>query len=185
MDGLEIRATGGLRAAGGRLAGYAAVFGSEAELPGFREIIRPGAFARTLAAGGNIRALYHHADQQLLATTKAGTLQLREDAHGLAFDLALPDTSYGRDLAVLVERGDVSGCSFGFRVADGGDRWAERSEGQWLRELIDVDLLEITVTADPAYVDTTVALRCRDHAQGWQDYFNKYDPRRAWLETCR
>lgn len=176
MDGLEIRATGGLRAAGGRLAGYAAVFGSEAELPGFREIIRPGAFARTLAAGGNIRALYHHADQQLLATTKAGTLQLREDARGLAFDLALPDTSYGRDLAVLVERGDVSGCSFGFRVADGGDRWEERA-GQWTRELIDVDLLEITVTADPAYQDTTVALRSRPPAV--------YDLNAIWLETCR
>lgn len=159
MADLEIRTSGAIRATAGRLQGYAAVFNSEAALPGFTEIIRPGAFSKSLQAGHNVKALYHHMDAQLLGSTRSKTLTLKEDHHGLAFSLEIPDTSYGRDLAVLVERGDVSGCSFGFRVAEGGDRWEERNGGDFLRELLNVELREITITGDPAYSDTSVALR--------------------------
>ncbi len=55
----------------------------------------------------------------------------------------------------------MAGCSFGFTVPDGGDRWEQRS-GTFLRELLRVDLREITLTSDPAYTDTTVALRSLD-----------------------
>ena len=175
---LEIRGNGTLSATGKTLTGYAAVFNSEANLGTFSEVIRPGAFAKSLATGSNVRALYHHDGTALLGTTKGGTLQLREDAHGLAFTLALPDTSHGRDLAILVDRGDVSGCSFGFRVADGGDRWEQRGT-TLVRELLQVELAEVTLTADPAYNDTTVALRSRPH------YQTHIDLNRVWLETCR
>lgn len=173
---LELRAGGTLTAKGKTLAGYAAVFNSEAPLPGFVEVIRSGAFAKSLAAGSNIRALWHHQTDALLGTTKGGTLKLSEDAKGLLFELALPDTTHGRDLAVLVDRGDVAGCSFGFRVADGGDRWEQRG-GQLVRELLAVDLLEITLTHDPAYQDTTVALRSKAGREA-------PNLARLWLETC-
>jgi HK97 family phage prohead protease len=175
---LEIRGNGTVTAKGKTLAGYAAVFNSEAKLGSFSEVIRAGAFADTLASGGNVRALWHHQSDALLGTTRGGTLKLQEDGHGLRFELALPDTSHGRDLAVLVERGDVSGCSFGFRVAAGGERWEERG-GQFVRELLKVDLHEVTLTHDPAYQDTSVALRSMPHQQGFVDL------NRAWLETCR
>lgn len=174
---LEIRSTGNLRSEGKTLRGYAAVFNSEADLGGFVEVIRNGAFRKTLAGGSNIRALFHHQGDALLGTTRGGSLKLREDAHGLAFELALPDTTHGRDLAVLVDRGDVSGASFGFRVNDGGDRWEQRG-GQLVRELLDVELHEITLTHDPAYADTTVAMRSRPHTQCFVDL------NRLWLETC-
>ena len=173
---LEYRTTGSLTARGKTLSGYAAVFNSEANLGDFQELIRPGAFAKSLATGSNIRALYAHNGEALLGTTKGGTLQLREDAHGLAFTLALPDTSHGRDLAVLVDRGDVSGCSFGFRVAPGGDRWEQRGK-QLVRELLSVELHEVTLTADPAYADTSVAMRSRQFQP------SIIDLNRAWLET--
>ena len=173
---LEIRASGTLSATGKTLTGYAAVFNSEAVLGDFSEVIRQGAFAKSLATGSNIRALYQHQGDALLGTTRGGTLQLREDAKGLAFELALPDTTHGKDLAILVGRGDVAGCSFGFRVAPGGDRWEQRG-GRLVRELVDVELVEITLTSDPAYLDTTVAMRSRSaHACT--------DSRRLWLETC-
>ena len=175
---LEIRSNGTLSAKGKTLTGYAAVFNSEANLGDFHELIRPGAFAKSLATGSNIRALYHHQGNALLGTTQGGTLKLKEDAHGLAFELALPDTSHGRDLAVLVDRGDVSGCSFGFRVSPGGDRWEQRG-GKTIRELLAVDLMEVTLTADPAYQDTTVAMRSRPQPKS----FWETDPRRAWMET--
>ena len=173
---LEIRSSGTLTAKGKTLSGYAAVFNSEANLGDFQELIRPGAFAKSLATGSNIRALYHHQGDALLGTTKGGTLQLREDAKGLAFSLDLPDTSHGRDLAVLVARGDVSGCSFGFRVAAGGDRWEQRG-AQLVRELLAVDLMEVTLTADPAYQDTSVAMRSRPHQQ------THVDLNALWLKT--
>ena len=176
---LEIRSTGNLRSNGKKLQGYAAIFNSEADLSGFSEVIRNGAFRKTLESGSNVRALYDHQGSALLGTTRGGTLQLREDAHGLAFELALPDTTHGRDLAILVDRGDVAGCSFGFRVPDGGDRWEER--GQTLvRELLTVDLVEITLTSDPAYQDTTVALRNKPF-----DMANFIHCNSHWLETCR
>ncbi len=175
---LEIRGNGTVTGKGKTLAGYAAVFNSEARLGSFSEVIRRGAFTSTLESRANVRALWHHQSDALLGTTRGGTLTLREDDHGLRFELALPDTTHGRDLAVLVERGDVSGCSFGFRVADGGERWEERG-GQFVRELLKVDLHEITLTHDPAYQDTSVALRCMPHQQAFVDLTH------AWLETCR
>ncbi|ART48681.1 HK97 family phage prohead protease [Acidovorax carolinensis] len=173
---LEIRSNGTLSATGKTLTGYAAVFNSEAVLGDFSEVIRQGAFAKSLATGSNIRALYQHQGDALLGTTRGGTLQLREDAKGLAFELALPDTSHGKDLAILVGRGDVAGCSFGFRVAPGGDRWEQRG-ATLVRELIDVELVEITLTSDPAYQDTTVAMRSRSANVCT-------DSRRLWIETC-
>ena len=173
---LEIRSNGTLSATGKTLTGYAAVFNSEAVLGDFSEVIRQGAFAKSLATGSNIRALYQHQGDALLGTTRGGTLQLREDARGLAFELALPDTSHGKDLAILVGRGDVAGCSFGFRVAPGGDRWEQRGD-TLVRELLNVDLVEITLTSDPAYQDTTVAMRSRSANVCT-------DSRRLWIETC-
>lgn len=173
---LEFRSFGTLTAKGKALSGYAAVFNSEANLGDFQELIRPGAFAKSLATGSNVRALYAHNGEALLGTTRGGTLKLREDAHGLAFELALPDTSHGRDLAILVDRGDVAGMSFGFRVAPGGDRWEQRGK-QLVRELLAVELHEVTLTADPAYSDTSIAMRSRPIQQLCIDL------NRAWIDT--
>ena len=175
---LEIRSTGTLTGKGKTLSGYAAIFDSPTNLGEFIEVIKHGAFAKSLATGSNIRALSNHDANALVGTTRGGTLELREDAKGLAFKLALPDTSHGRDLAILVERGDVSGCSFGFRVAPGGDRWEQRN-GQMLRELLEVDLIEVTLTADPAYQDTTVAMRSKPQPKSFWDT----DINRAWMAT--
>lgn len=175
---LEIRSSGTLTGKGKTLSGYAAVFNSEAVLGDFTEVIRQGAFAKSLATGSNIRALYHHQGDALLGTTKSGTLQLMEDAKGLSFTLTLPETSHGKDLAILVDRGDVSGCSFGFRVAPGGDRWEQRG-GRMVRELLNVDLLEVTLTSDPAYQDTTVAMRSKPPPKSFWDT----DINRAWMDT--
>lgn len=160
---LERRGFGELRAAGGnKLAGYAAVFDSPSrDLGGFVEVIRPGAFRRSLADADQVRALYDHDSGQVLGRVGAGTLRLREDTRGLAFEVDLPPTTYARDLAALVERGDVAGCSFAFSVDAAGQRWEKRGDGL-VRELLDVTLSEITVTANPAYPDTTVAKRSMD-----------------------
>lgn len=139
-----------------KLAGYAAVFGQETRIGDFIEVIRPGAFAASLK-GRDILALVDHDPARLLARTKSGTLRLEEDSKGLRFELDLPDTTEGRDLLALAERGDIGGMSFGFTVGRSGERWNGKR-----RELRAVTLHEISVVhAWPAYQGTSVEPRAR------------------------
>ncbi|MHC1710591.1 MAG: HK97 family phage prohead protease [Solidesulfovibrio sp.] len=150
---IEKRFSTELRAKGRRLEGYAAVFGVEARISDFTEIIRPGAFKSSLA--GDVLALVDHAPAKVLGRTRSGTLRLAEDTRGLHFELALPDTSAGHDVLALAERGDLGGMSFGFSVPDNGQRWQDD-----LRELVRVNLHEISVVSSwPAYEGTTVTAR--------------------------
>jgi len=150
---LERRAFAELRSAGRRLEGYAATFGSEADLGTFRETIAPGAFRSALA--GDVLALLDHDRGKVLGRTRTGTLRLSEDSRGLAFALDLPDTQAGRDVLALAERGDLGGMSFGFTVPEGGEQW----EGS-TRTLRMIGLREISVvSAWPAYEGTEIALR--------------------------
>src|ERR1700678_3439794 len=74
------------------VSGYAAVFNSlSKDLGGFKEVIRPGSFQRSIQANSDVRATYNHGT--LLGRTASGTLKLNEDARGLAFELQLPDTT--------------------------------------------------------------------------------------------
>lgn len=143
----------------GKLVGYAAVFNHESkDLGNFTESIKPGAFSRSLEEPKDILALYDHDQRSVLGRVGAGTLSLKEDEHGLRFEIDLPPTNIGKDLAVLVERGDVHGASFAFTVPEGGDRWSDLN-GRPHRELLDVNLREVTITSNPAYLDTEVSKR--------------------------
>ena len=114
----------------GVAVGYGAVFNSLSEnLGGFREIIAPGAFDDVL--NDDTRALINHDANQVLGRTKSGTLRLSVDDTGLRYEVDLPDTSYARDLSVLMERGDVDQSSFGFMVET--DSWAEDEDGRIIR----------------------------------------------------
>jgi HK97 family phage prohead protease len=153
----------------GTIAGYAAVFNSPADIGGyFHEQIAPGAFGNALA--GDVRALFDHDSGEVLGRTTAGTLRLSEDARGLAVEIDLPDTQRGRDLAVSIERGDISGMSFGFNVKR--QQWDETIDPP-LRTLLELELVEVSVVAFPAYLDTEIALRdleaARTSAEAEQD----------------
>ena len=146
-----------IRAAGRKLEGYAATFGAEARIGSFVETIAAGAFAATLADGADKLALVDHDPGKLLARTRSGTLRLREDARGLAFDLDVPDTQAGRDVLALAERGDLGGMSFAFKVRPDGERWSGNR-----RELRAVDLAEVSIVQSwPAYTGTSIDVRNR------------------------
>lgn len=146
---------------GQTVAGYAALFNSETVIgSAFREIIAPGAF--TDAITGDVRALVDHDSGRVIGRTTAGTLRLSEDDTGLAVEIDLPDTTDGRDLAVSLERGDISGMSFGFHVTK--DLWDETGEMP-VRTIMAVDLFEVSAVAFPAYDDTSIALRSLDTAR--------------------
>jgi HK97 family phage prohead protease len=144
-----------LRAKGRRLEGYAATFGAEAEIRDYTETIAPGAFKSTLAEGKDILALVDHDPGRLLARTKSKSLRLSEDSRGLHFDLDLPDTTAGRDVLALAERGDLGGASFAFTTRD--EQWSGER-----RELRSVTLHEISIVSSwPAYEGTIVQARSR------------------------
>jgi len=140
--------------------GYAAVFNSPSEPLPFIETIAPGAFARSLKARNNIRMYMNHDSSMLLATTRAKTLRLQEDSKGLLASADLPETSVGKDLSILMKRGDVTSMSFGFTVPSGGDRWSEDGMN---RELRQIKLFEVSVvTGFPAYSATSAQVRSFD-----------------------
>ena len=137
-------------------SGYAAVFDSPSEPLPFIETIAPGAFSRSLKSNNEVKMFVNHNSDQVLASKRSGTLRLREDRKGLFVQADLPDTTYARDLSVLMQRGDVTSMSFGFSVPAGGDSW---SDGM-TRRLNEVRLHEVSVvTGFPAYEDTSASVR--------------------------
>lgn len=142
----------------GVLRGYAAVFNRYSQnLGGFVESVDPGAFTKSLADDVPVMARYNHDDNYLLGTTEARTLTLEVDGTGLRYDVQLPDTSAGRDVRVLGERGDLRYSSFAFYTLE--DEWSYTEQGFPLRTLRAVQLVDVAPVNNPAYRDTTVAVR--------------------------
>ena len=148
------------------LTGYAAVFGEEAVIGGgFREVIAPTAFAAALDRPDDVRAQFNHDSNRLLGRTTAGTLRLTVDKQGLRYEIDLPDTSYARDLAASVERGDVSQSSFMFEVEK--DQWTYPTKGSTdlpLRRIDAVKLYDVAPVTFPAYQGTSVSARALELA---------------------
>ena len=137
--------------------GYAAVFESNSQnLGGFIERVQKGSFTKTLQEA-DVRALYNHEPDMLLGRTSAGTLRLEEDDHGLRYDIDLPATQLGRDVAELLRRGDLNSSSFGFRTI--GDEWTETSDGYPMRRLTEVALRDVGPVTFPAYPAAAASLR--------------------------
>lgn len=136
--------------------GYAALFDTWTDIGGmWRERIAPGAFTKSLQER-DVLALHSHDSGRVVGRKGAGTLILREDSKGLAFENPLPDTNDGRDLIVQLERQDIAGMSIGFvSVRSEWDETKDVTE----RTILEALLFEITYTAYPAYRDTEVALR--------------------------
>tara|TARA_R110001592_G_scaffold20859_1_gene84264 strand:+ start:3126 stop:4265 length:1140 start_codon:yes stop_codon:yes gene_type:complete len=143
--------------------GYGSVFNSLSnELGGFKEIIAPGAFDGRLE--DDVRFLFNHDPNMLLARSTNGTLKMSIDEVGLRYEAAIPDTSVGRDIITLLKNNTLSENSFAFVVED--DSW-EVKEGQNIRTINKVSMLaDISLVSYPAYSSAkTVALRSME---AWQ-----------------
>ncbi len=142
------------------IEGYFAVFNSNYEIwEGASESIAPGAF--TSSIGGDIRGLTNHDTTLVLGRTKAHTLELKEDSHGLWGKITInPKDSDAVNTYERVKRGDVDQCSIGFMIrseetdfgADGSIHWT----------ITDVELFEVSVCTFPAYEETGVSARHKD-----------------------
>src|SRR5256885_92811 len=113
---------------GRKINGTAVVYNTLSEnLGGDAEKIKSQAFEG--ADVSDVRCLINHDGNKILGRTTSGTLSLSNGPAGMTFECDPPDTSYGRDLAVSMDRGDINQCSFAFTVPPGGSEWTEGRDG--------------------------------------------------------
>ncbi len=161
-----------IQSSNNRIVGYAAVFNSPAtirDLDGrqFREVIRPNAFD---LEGKDIKAFFNHDRNELLGRTSSGTLKVWQDQRGLQFDCQLPEYAKPK-IQELVNRHDLTGCSFAFECRQ--DRWSIQDDMPF-RELLAVDVDEVSIVVDPAYSATNCQLRSADKIRALPDWFDFY-----------
>ena len=139
------------------ITGYFSVFDGVYEIgPGMTESVDRHAFDNTV--GGDIRALINHNSDMVLGRTKAHTLELRIDEHGLYGDILInPNDQDAMNLYERVRRGDVDQCSFGFRIISEETDFREDGSIHW--RITEVELFEVSVCTFPAYEDTNVSAR--------------------------
>jgi hypothetical protein len=150
-----------------QLVGYAALVNEETIVQGFapyRERIAPGAFL-TAIVENDVRALFNHDPNFVLARTRGGTLRLVEDARGLRYEADLnADDPQAMSIWAKVKRGDVSQSSFGFTVKR--QEWEEvPAPGLPLRTILEVELFDVSPVTYPAYTRTSVTARDLPSAQ--------------------
>ncbi|MBZ5512589.1 MAG: HK97 family phage prohead protease [Acidobacteriia bacterium] len=138
------------------LIGYAALYNVESrDLGGFREIIQPGAFDRSLSEGDEVYFAFQHDPGQILARTSNGTLALSCDDKGLRFKATLNrNIGAHRDVYESCKSGLYTECSFGFMVRDGGQKFSGN-----VRTLTDVKLVDCSLVGVPAYPNTSASAR--------------------------
>lgn len=146
-----------------RIEGYFAVFNSNYDIwPGASESVAPGAFDHTL--GDDVRALIDHETMYVLGRNRAGTLELRQDSHGLWGSVLInPNDQDAMNLYSRVQRGDVNQCSFGFDILDEETEYRDNGDVHWT--IKDVKLYEVSVCTFPAYTETAVQARKNDYQQ--------------------
>ena len=145
---------------GGQLSieGYFAVFNSIYEIgPGLSESIAPGAFQNSVSQ--DVRALINHDSTLVLGRAKAGTLELREDSHGLWGKIDInPKDVDAMNLYERVKRGDVDQCSFGFEIRSEDTEIKEDGSVHWTIKEVD-PLYEVSCCTFPAYEETSISAR--------------------------
>jgi HK97 family phage prohead protease len=155
--------------------GYAATYNRKSsDLGKFKEKIAPTAFQRSLKSGDDVHCFLNHDVNFPLGRCANKTLQLSSDSKGLQMRCILPPTTAGRDVAALLNRGDLADMSFAFQVHPDGESWSEEDDCECgspdcddpncersrtkIRTLHSVKLIDTSIVAQPAYPGTAVHL---------------------------
>lgn len=159
---VEVRATDDGKK---KIVGYAARFNELSELLGgwFKERILPGAFDGVLERS-DVRALFNHDPNIVLARSKSGTLALTVDEQGLFYEIDPPATRTADELIISIDRGDIDGSSFAFAPSE--TRWETVTENGIetdIRNIVKFDLLyDVSPVTYPAYPTATADTRSLD-----------------------
>lgn len=122
----------------------------------FKEVIKRGAWQRAIDKAQEIHFLAEHDKSKILASTRNGSLELREDDQGLYMEATISPTSWGKDYHQLIKDGILQNMSFGFRSVK--DAWRNMGT-HFERTVSELDLFEVSVVRDPAYASSTISAR--------------------------
>tara|TARA_B100001146_G_scaffold102210_1_gene90521 strand:+ start:2724 stop:3464 length:741 start_codon:yes stop_codon:yes gene_type:complete len=141
-----------------RIIGHAAVWDSETKLfDGYHEVVRRGAFAKTIRES-DVLGLFNHDPNIPLGRLSAGDLVLDEDERGLRYEIEIDhEDSDARSVVRKIQTGKVRGSSFGFRAVKAPE--TVREDGSVLRELREVQLFDVSPVVYPQYAETDTQLR--------------------------
>ena len=133
------------------VVGYGSIWNSRSEnLGGFYEYISPDAISQETIEKSDVRALINHDPNLVLARSTAGNLSLSVDEKGLRYEFSIPETSYGKDLAINMKNGNINQSSFAFTV--GSDEWSTDEEGNDIRTITSIEkLYDVSPVTYPAY----------------------------------
>ena len=154
---VELRAESDARV----ISGYAVVFDEPSQdLGGFIEYIDKGSFKDVNL--DEVLLVYGHDINAPLARADSGTLEVKVDNKGLFFRAELPNTTLANDVLENIRFGNIRGMSFAFTTK--ADTWSwSKDDKPDVRHVTAIDeIFEITITALPAYQDTSVAIASRD-----------------------
>jgi Escherichia/Staphylococcus phage prohead protease len=166
MSNLERRVSAGRATVAGTkshplLRGMAIVFNERSQdLGGFVEVIKPEAIERTLAEGIDLRAFFDHDPAKVLGRHSAGTLRTEATRQGLTVEIDPPSVTDPPNLMESIQRGDISGMSFSFRIMPNGDEWKREGE-RIVRTVTDMRVFEVSIVSMPAYEQTDVEVALR------------------------
>lgn len=162
-DGKEGEEDKGIRS----ITGHPAVFNSPADIGGwFEEIIEPGAFDDCDLT--DVLLFTNHRDMKIpLARSRrnngSSTMKLTVDDIGLKMDadLDVENNQEARALFSAIERGDMDGMSFCFRVRE--QKWENLDTDYPTRRITKIaKVYEVSAVNDPAYADTDISARDKE-----------------------
>lgn len=159
------------------IEGYALKFGVRSRLlcdwwENYYEVLEPGCITRETLDACDIMLTMFHDRQLILGRSKmgVGTLNYEIDKVGVKFWCDLPNTADGDKALELIQRGDISGCSFIYSTDErdienavsyelSGEK-TENGDDILLRHVKRIDnIYDFTITPKPAYEQTTVSKR--------------------------
>ena len=145
-------------------------YNSRSEYMGFYEEMAKGCFTKTLNESKDIRCLYGHDENQLLARTKNGSLRFEDRDDGLHFFFEAPNTQLGNDVLTMVRSELITGCSFGFSCVKEKN---EIRNNERYRIVTEARLYEVSLVGSPAYEDSEVHNRnLEEHSDEHSDEHN-------------
>lgn len=169
-----------------KIVGHAAMFDSPTQIGskswGWMETVKAGAFANSIKVD-DVRALFNHDPNIVLGRNVAGTLELSEDDRGLLYEITPPETQWARDLLESIDRGDVSGSSFGFEVVEQVWRMREDDDEMDERDLIELRLWDVSPVTFPAYDDTDVSVKSEDDDDAGSRAYKEFREKAKQAET--
>ena len=123
----------------------------------FKETIKAGTFTRALQKNDSIPMLLEHDWDRQIAHTANGTLELREDAIGLRFDAVVDEDTFNE-----IQQRNITSCSFGMKVNE--QEFETINPKMEKRYISNIDLFEVSLVANPAYVGSLVEQRNMEKA---------------------